>query len=263
MPPKKRRTRKVPATKNNSGGRRGGDGVRDSGLQQSGTRTYSDSTNEQANETKATADSNWFQAAWRQAGHIEKDRSKLYNNFYSRLCSLYFIRGEIRLRAQEISARTKTVHGDISENIHGPSQYNEALQRLGLYRGSNSQYVPGHCFFSSCALSSPRYASLSFIEGARAMRQKLSAVYRQNSFHGMLRPWMSEGSCVLWPGHENEIHRCPEVSLSVDADEWHHQFFLDRAQMMETVNVNDTSSSLWIYSMFLDHVALVRISLTV
>lgn len=176
---------------------------------------------------------------------------------------IIFDRGEIRLRAQEISARTKTVHGDISENILGPSQYSEALQRLGLYRGSNSQYVPGHCFFSSCALSSPRYASLSFIEGARAMRQKLSAVYRENSFHGMLRPWMSEGSSVLWPGHENEIHRRPEVSLSVDADEWHHQFFLDRAQMMETVNVNDTSSSLWVYSMFLDHVALVRISLSV
>ena len=43
----------------------------------------------------------------------------------------------------------------------------------------------------------------------------------------------------------------PEVSVSVDADE--------RAQMMETVNVNDTSSSLWVYSIFLDHVALVRI----
>ena len=74
MPPK------VLATKNNSGGRRRGDGVRDSGLQQSGTRTYSDSTHEQANEMKTTADSNWFQAAWRRFGHIEKDRSKLNNN---------------------------------------------------------------------------------------------------------------------------------------------------------------------------------------
>ena len=74
---------------------------------------------------------------------------------------IVFDRDEIRHRAQEISARTITVHGDISENILGPSQYNEALHRLGLYRGSNSQYVPDHCFFSSCALSSPRYASLS------------------------------------------------------------------------------------------------------
>lgn len=172
---------------------------------------------------------------------------------------IVFNRDEIRLRAQEISARTITVHGDVSEKILGPSQYNEALQRLGLYRGSNSQYVPGHCFFSSCALSSPRYASLSFIEGARAMRLKISAVYRENSYYGMLRPWMSEGSSVLWPGHENERYRPPEVSLSVNADEWHHQFFIDRAKMMETVNVNDTSSSLWVYSMFLDHVALVRI----
>ena len=56
---------------------------------------------------------------------------------------IIFDRGEIRLRAQEISARTITVHGDTSENILGPSQYNEALHRLGLYRGSNSQYVPG------------------------------------------------------------------------------------------------------------------------
>ena len=129
---------------------------------------------------------------------------------------IIFDRGEIRLRAQEISARTKTVHGDISENILGPSQYSEALQRLGLNRGSNSQHVPGHRFFSFRALSSPRYASLSFIEGA--MRLKISAVYQENSFYGMLRPWMSEGSSVLWPGHENEIYRPPEDSLSVDAD---------------------------------------------
>jgi hypothetical protein len=74
------------------------------------------------------------------------------------------------------------VHGDISENIRGPSQYNEALKRLGLYRGS-------------------------------------------------------------------------KTSPPVDADEWHHQFFLDRSQMMEAVNVNNTSSSLWVYSMLLDHVA--------
>ena len=44
---------------------------------------YSDSTNKQANEIKTTADSNWFQVAWRQAGHIEKDRSKLDDNLYS------------------------------------------------------------------------------------------------------------------------------------------------------------------------------------
>ena len=43
------------------------------------------------------------------------------------------------------------MHGGISENILGPSQYNEALQRLGLYRGSNSQYVPDHCCFVSSA----------------------------------------------------------------------------------------------------------------
>jgi len=76
MPPKKRRARKVPATKNNRGGRRGGDGVRDCGLRQSGTKTYSDSTNEQANEMKTTADSNWFQAAWRQAGHRDPYRKR-------------------------------------------------------------------------------------------------------------------------------------------------------------------------------------------
>ncbi len=40
-------------------------------------------TNEQAKEMKTTADTNWFQAAWRQAGHIEKDRSKLSDNIYS------------------------------------------------------------------------------------------------------------------------------------------------------------------------------------
>ena len=76
-------SKKVPAKKSNRGGRRGGGGVRDSGLQQSGTRAYSHSTNEQANNLKTTADSNWFQAAWRRDGHIEKDRSKLFNNLYS------------------------------------------------------------------------------------------------------------------------------------------------------------------------------------
>ena len=50
------------------------------------------------------------------------------------------------------------------------------------------------------------------------MRLNFFAVYRENSFYGMLRPWMSEGSSVLWPGHENEIYRPPEVPLSVDAD---------------------------------------------
>jgi len=50
------------------------------------------------------------------------------------------------------------------------------------------------------------------------MRLNFFAVYRENSFYGMHRPWMSEGSSVLWPGHENEIYRPPEVPLSVDAD---------------------------------------------
>ena len=50
------------------------------------------------------------------------------------------------------------------------------------------------------------------------MRLIFFAVYRENSFYGMHRPWMSEGSSVLWPGHENEIYRPPEVPLSVDAD---------------------------------------------
>jgi hypothetical protein len=85
MPPKK-----LPASKKggrgsrggkyNSGAHRGNGSCRDSGSQQSGTRESSDSTNEQANDLKTIADSNWFQAAWRRAGHIEKDRSKLYNN---------------------------------------------------------------------------------------------------------------------------------------------------------------------------------------
>ena len=167
-------------------------------------------------------------------------------------------RGDIRLRAQEIAAKTKTMHGDISENLVGPSQYNAALHKLSLYRGLKSEYVPGHCFFSSCALSSPRHASLSFIEGSREIRRQIAAVYRENSFHGMLRSWMSEGCSMLWPGHENEKYNPPGVSLSVDGDEWHHQFLHDRAQMMETVNVSKPSSSLWVYSMFLDHVALVR-----
>jgi hypothetical protein len=88
---------------------------------------------------------------------------------------------------------------------------------LDLDHGSNSQHVSGHRFFQLSALSSPRYSSLSFIEGARAMIVKL--VYRENSFYSMLRSLMFEGSSVLWSGHENEIYRPPEVSLSVDADD--------------------------------------------
>jgi hypothetical protein len=53
----------------NRGGRnaRGGRG---NDLQQSKAPT---STNERANE-KTTNDSDWFQAAWRQTGHKDKDR---------------------------------------------------------------------------------------------------------------------------------------------------------------------------------------------
>ncbi len=80
---------------------------------------------------------------------IKKKTGDSPDMHYFLLLKKYFLSGEIRLRAQEISARTKTVHGDVSRNLLGPSQYNEALQRLGLYRGSNSQYVPGHCGISS------------------------------------------------------------------------------------------------------------------
>ena len=198
-------------------------------------------------------------------GHKEKDRfdncsccKLLYLKYTHEIVIINKYRNDLRTRAQELAARTTTVHGDTSDSLLGPSIYNEALHNLGLYRGLKSEFVPGHCFFSSIALSSPRLPSLSFIEGARAIRLQIAAVYRGNSFHGILRPWMAESSFKLWPGHANDKYSPPGVSLSIDGDEWQHHFYLERAQMMESVNVNKPTSSLWEYSNFLDHISIVR-----
>ena len=44
------------------------------------------------------------------------------------ICSSTFhFKGEMRFRAQEIAARTKMKHGELSENLLGPSQLSEAL----------------------------------------------------------------------------------------------------------------------------------------
>ena len=124
---------------------------------------------------------------------------------------IIFDRGEIRLQAQEVSARTKTVHGDKSENISG---HRSTMKPYRDWAFTVDQIH--HYFFSS-----GRLLCLTLRRDVQCTKMKDS----------------------------------PEVPLSVDADE--------RAQMMETVNVNDTSSSLWVYSMLLDHVALLRISLSV
>jgi hypothetical protein len=90
------------------------------------------------------------------------ERQWLSDNLHFLFAHNIFNGDEISLQAQEISARTITVHV-------GPSLYNEAPHKLGLYRALSLQEVSGHCFFSSYALSSPQYNSLSFKEGARAI----------------------------------------------------------------------------------------------
>ena len=75
-------------------------GVRDSGLQQSGTRAYSHShsTNEQANDLKTAADSNGFKLLGDGLDILKKtgrNVTKIFN--FSML--IKFDRGEIRLRA--------------------------------------------------------------------------------------------------------------------------------------------------------------------
>lgn len=163
----------------------------------------------------------------------------------------------MRLRADSLAARTTTVHCGSSDNLNGLSKYTTALSRVSLHRGLKSAYIPGHCFFSSISLASPFLAGQSHIEGARIARLIIGRVYRNEKYHGNLRNWLSPDNARIWPGHENDSYSPPGVPLSVEDDKWHRPFLLDRAESMETADVEHTSSSLWLYSLLVDQAAWV------
>jgi hypothetical protein len=53
-------------------------------------------------------------------------------------------RCDVRLRAQELAGKTKTMHGDVSENCSGP---HGTEKQCSIYE-EIEQHIPGHCFFT-------------------------------------------------------------------------------------------------------------------
>ena len=109
----------------------------------------------------------------------------------------------MQLRAELISARTTTVHGNmiVGHNARGPLECEEAIIRLGITRAAKAPYVAGQCFFSSVALASTNLAGLSHIQGARIVRLALASVYRRPSVIGVFRNWMSDSFAKLQPDY--------------------------------------------------------------
>jgi len=111
----------------------------------------------------------------------------------------------MRLRAQELAGKTKTMHGDVSENCSG---HHGTEKQCSIYE-EIEQHIPGIVSSLTYALSSPCYASMSFLKVlvVRAMRILLLL-----ADCWQLRSWMSEESCRLWPGHEHEKYGPPGFS---------------------------------------------------
>lgn len=163
-------------------------------------------------------------------------------------------------RADAVAARTTTVHGNLGEKSLGASEYHAALSRLCCSRGDNAPYVPGHCFFSSVAFSSPIASGYSHLQGARLIRSRVASVYKNRKFQGLFRTYLSPENGKMWPGHESDELVAPGVALSTTKDSWHQPFLHDRAIMMETVDVSSSTSDMWKYSCFLDHIGIVSAS---
>jgi len=63
----------------------------------------------------------------------------------------------MRLRAQELAGKTKTMHGDVSENCSG---HHGTEKQCSIYE-EIEQHIPGIVSSLTYALSSPCYASMS------------------------------------------------------------------------------------------------------
>jgi hypothetical protein len=101
-----------------------------------------------------------------------------------------FHREQMSERADAVAARTTTVHGNLGEKSVGAAEYHAALSRLRCSRGDTAPYVPGHCFFSSVAFSSPitsSYSSLPWKMHFNVSRADAELVARRSCYFNHFR----------------------------------------------------------------------------
>jgi len=159
----------------------------------------------------------------------KKDRSKLYNNLYSLdLMLIIFDWGKIRLRAQKISARTKTM-------MH--------LKTFSGHHSTMKLYIDWafiadqiHNTYLAIVSSAPVHCHHHDMLLCLSLKEQWDWKYLRYIKKIVFTACFGLG-CLKGPPY------CGQDTKMKDVVPLKFPFFMDRAKMMQTVNVNYPSSS--------------------